>query len=86
MIAVEIQVNGQLVATCGADAVRQLVAKVAARGLTDSASSDAGPAAGTRSPERGIDELLNWVSSRIAVGDDVTLRFVQGAAARASGG
>jgi hypothetical protein len=85
MIAVEIQVNGQLVATCGADAVRQLVAKVAARVLADSASSDAGPVADTRSPDRGIDELLDWVSSRIAVGDDVTLRFVQGAAARASG-
>jgi len=86
MIAVEIQVNGQIVATCGADAVRQLVAKVAARGLADSASFDAGSAAGARSPDRGIDELLSWVSSRIAVGDDVTLRFVEGAAARASGG
>lgn len=79
MIAVEIQVNGQPVATCGADAVRQLVAMVAARGLADSASSDAWP-------ERGIDELLKWVSNRIAVGDDVTLRFVEGVAARASGG
>jgi hypothetical protein len=86
MIAVEIQVNGQLVATCGADAVRQLVATVAARGLADSASSDARSGAGARSPDRGIDELLNWVSSRIAVGDDVTLRFVEGAGARASGG
>jgi hypothetical protein len=86
MIAVEIQVNGQPVATCGADAVRQLVAMVAARGLADPASSDAAPVADTRSPDRGIDELLNWVSSRIAVGDDVTLRFVEGAATRASGG
>jgi len=72
MIALEIQVNGQLVATCGADAVRQLVAMVAARGLADSMSSE--------------DELLNWVSGRIAVGDDVTLTFVEGAQARASGG
>jgi len=86
MIAVEIQVNGQLVATCGADAARLLVARAAARVLADSASSDAGPVADTRSPDRGIDELLDWVSNRIAVGDDVTLRFVQGAAARASGG
>ena len=68
MIALEIQVNGQLVATCGADAVRQLVAMVAARGLGDCVSSD--------------DELLNWVSGRIAVGDDVTLRFVEGAGTR----
>jgi hypothetical protein len=86
MIAVEIQVNGQLVATCGADAVRQLVAMVAARGLADSMSSDPEPAAAARSLERSIDELLNWVSGRIAVGDDVTLRFVKGAAAHASSG
>lgn len=85
MIAVEIQVNGQVVATCGADAVRQLVAMVAARGLAEAASSGAG-GANTRSPERGIDELLKWVSGRIAGGDDVTLRFVDGAEARASGG
>jgi hypothetical protein len=81
MIAVEIQVNGQVVATCGADAVRQLVAMIAARGLADTARSGAGTL-----PERGIDELLKWVSSRIAVGDDVMLRFVQGAGARASAG
>lgn len=86
MIAVEIQVNGQLVATCGADAVRQLVAMVAARGLADSVSPDAGTAANARAPERGIDELLKWVSGRISIGDDVTLRFIKGAGARASGG
>ena len=84
MIAVEIQVNGQVVATCGADAVRQLVAMVAARGLAEAACSGGG-AANTRLPERGIDELLKWVGGRIAVGDDVMLRFVQGAGARASG-
>ena len=82
MIAVEIQVNGQPVATCGADAVRQLVALVAERGLAETISS----ATGARSPERGIAELLKWVSGRIAGGDDVTLRFVDGAEARASGG
>ena len=80
MIAVEIQVNGQVVATCGADAVRQLVAMVAARGFGEV------PASSARLPERGIDELLKWVGSRIAVGDDVMLRFVQSAGARASGG
>jgi hypothetical protein len=86
MIAVEIQVNGQLVATCGADAVRQLVAMVAARGLEDSTASDPAPGAGLRLQQAGTDELLKWVSSRIAVGDEVTLRFVADARARASGG
>ena len=78
MIAIEIQVNGQLVATCGADAVRQLVAMVAARGLADSLSDLRSNAAmGMTQP--GSDEILKWVSGRIAVGDEVTLRFVEGA-------
>jgi hypothetical protein len=80
MIAVEIQVNGQLVATCGADAVRQLVAMVAARGVADSLS-DLGSTAGIGMTQPGSDEILKWVSSRIAVGDEVTLRFVEGAQA-----
>ena len=80
MIAIEIQVNGQLVATCGADAVRQLVSMVAARGLADSLSDIRSTAAiGVTQPNS--DEILKWVSSRIAVGDEVTLRFVEGAQA-----
>lgn len=81
MIAIEIQVNGQLVATCGADAVRQLVALVAARGLAESVASYAGSSAAMGAPQLGSDELLKWVSNRIAVGDEVTLRFVEGARA-----
>ena len=84
MIAIEIQVNGQLVATCGADAVRQLVAMVAVRGLAESMNFDAGPTARIGISQPSSDEILKWVSNRIAIGDEVTLRFVEGA--RASGG
>ena len=85
MIAVEIQVNGQLVATCGADAVRQLVALVAERGLDDATAYDAAPAARMASQPPATDEILRWVSGRIAVGDEVTLRFVEGTRTRAGG-
>ena len=84
MIAIEIQVNGQLVATCGADAVRQLVAMVAVRGLAESMNFGAGPTARIGISQPSSDEILKWVSNRIAIGDEVTLRFVEGA--RASGG
>jgi len=83
MIAIEIQVNGQLVATCGADAVRQLVAMVAARGLAESISFEAVPTARIGISQPSSDEILKWVSKRIAIGDEVTLRFVEGT--RASG-
>ena len=78
MIAIEIQVNGQLVATCGADAVRQLVAMVAARGLADSMSFDTGVTARIGISQPSSDEILKWVSNRIAIGDEVTLRFLEG--------
>jgi hypothetical protein len=83
MIAIEIQVNGQLVATCGADAVRQLVAMVASRGLADSMSFDTGVTARIGISQPSSDEILKWVSNRIAIGDEVTLRFLEGT--RASG-
>ena len=83
MIAIEIQVNGQLVATCGADAVRQLVSMVAARGLAESIGFDAGAAARIGILQPSSDEILKWVSNRIAIGDEVTLRFLEGT--RASG-
>src|ERR1044071_5464256 len=78
MIAIEIQVNGQLVATCGADAVRQLVAMVAARGLADSMSFDSGVTARIGISQPSSDEILKWVSNRIAIGDEGTLRVLEG--------
>jgi len=80
-MTVQIRVNGKLVATCGADALRQLVAMVAGRGLPR-ALAEPGALYGAERPalhpaDAGTDEVLKWVGTRIAVGDHVSIRFVE---------
>jgi hypothetical protein len=80
MIAVQIRVNGKLVATCGAGALRQYVAMVAAKWpteLPDSTTAHAAEPGGAYSLDAGTDEVLKWVGTRIAVGDEISLKFVE---------
>jgi hypothetical protein len=77
MTAIQIRVNGKLVATCGPGVLRQLVAMVAAQRPPQ--PPHAGERTGTYSPDPGTDEVLKWVTSRIAHGDAVSLKFVDGA-------
>ena len=81
MTAVQIRVNGKLVATCGADALRQLVAMVAGRGLPGALAEPGAlygaESAGMHPQESSTDEVLKWVGTRIAVGDAVSLKFVE---------
>lgn len=85
MIAIEIRVNGKLEATCGADDLRQLMATLAAR---RSRGSNAGftyvvECMGVRPRDSSTDEVLKWLSTRIAVGDEVSLKVVETAQAQA---
>jgi hypothetical protein len=80
MIAVQIRVNGKLVATCGAGALRQFVAMVAAKWpteLPDSTTAHAAESGGAYSLDAGTNEVLKWVGTRIAVGDEISLKFVE---------
>jgi hypothetical protein len=81
MTAVQIRVNGKLVATCGADALRQLVAMVAGRGLPGALAEPGAvygaECAGMHPQESSTDEVLKWIGTRIAVGDAVSLKFVE---------
>ena len=84
MVAMEIRVNGKLKATCGADGLRQLVAMVAAR---RSKSADAGlryviECMGVCPGNATTDEVLKWVNTRIALGDEVSFKFVEVAQAQ----
>jgi hypothetical protein len=84
MTAIQIRVNGKLVATCGVAVLRQLVAMVAAQRLiprADPGTPGVSQRPGAYAPDPGADEVLKWVSSRIAHGDAVSLRFVEGAQA-----
>jgi hypothetical protein len=82
MTAIQIRVNGKLVATCGPAVLRQLVAMVAGqypRPPAGAMTPHVSERAGAYSPDPGADEVLKWVSSRIAHGDAVSLKFVEGA-------
>jgi hypothetical protein len=82
MTAIQIRVNGKLVATCGVAVLRQLVAMVAAQRpvpRVDPGTPAVGERPGVYSPDLSSDEVLKWVSSRIAHGDAVSLKFVEGA-------
>ena len=80
MIAIQIRVNGRLVATCGAAALRTLVARIAANWPTAPSDSELAHAAepgGAYSMDPTADEVLKWVGTRIAVGDEISLKFVE---------
>ena len=82
MTAIQIRVNGKLVATCGPGVLRQLVAMVAAQRPIPQADPETPGVAerrGVYSPDPVTDEVLKWVGSRIAHGDAVLLKFVEGA-------
>jgi len=85
MVAIEIRVNGKLKATCGADDLRQLLAMVAARrprsGRDD--YSYVIECMGVRPKNSSTEEVLKWVNTRIALGDEVSFRFVEAANADA---
>src|SRR5262245_5304566 len=79
-IAVQIRVNGKLVATCGAGALRHYVALVAANQiaeLPDAMTPHAAEPGAAYSLDAGTDEVLKWVGTRIAVGDEISLKFVE---------
>lgn len=80
MIAIEIRVNGKLVATCGADDVRNISAMVSARRNKDNATGDFAyvlECMGVRPKSSSTEEVLKWVGTRIALGDDVSIRVVE---------
>ena len=78
MIAVEIRLNGELKATCGSEYVRQLVAIMSAR---ESPGSPAGiqytvECTGVQPKTQRTEEVLQWLNVTIALGDEVSFKFV----------
>lgn len=79
MIAIEIRVNGQLKATCGTEDMRAIVAVVGASKPRhgDSPFTFSIECNGVRPKNATTDEVLKWLKTRIALGDDVSLKLVQ---------
>lgn len=78
MIAIEIRVNGELKATCGADGLRQLVAMVSTRRpKTEGDGFECSvECMGVRPKTQETEEILRWVNARIALGDEISLKVI----------
>ena len=84
MTAIEVRINGKLEATCGAEALHQLVAMVAARSSKEGSKvSYVVECMGVRPKNATTDEVLRWLNSRISMGDEVSFKFVEAASASA---
>jgi len=84
MTAIEVRINGKLEATCGAEALRQLVAMIAARKSKDGTkTSYVVECMGVRPKNATTEEVLRWLNTRISVGDEVSFKFVEAVSAAA---
>jgi hypothetical protein len=83
VLVVEIRVNGEHKATCGAGDLRQLVAMVAVTHQPSGYSSIRVECTGIHSVDSSTDEVLKWVNARIQVGDEVSFRVVEADSAQA---
>ena len=84
MIAIEIRLNGELKATCGAENLRQLVAMMMALRPRDRPSQIqySVECMGVQPKSQDTEEVLRWLNVRIALGDEVSFKFVEVAEAQ----
>ena len=85
MIAIEIRVNGKLVATCGVEGAQNISAIVSARRGPKSPSGEmiyTLECMGVRPKSPKTDEVLKWVATRISLGDDISFKLVEAASAQ----
>jgi hypothetical protein len=79
MTAIEIRVNGKLIATCGTADMRGLAAMVSAgkprRG--ESPFAYFVECHGVRPKDAQTDEVLKWLKTAIKPGDEVSLKIVE---------
>ena len=78
MIAIEVRVNGKLEATCGVENFRELIAFAAAYGPRNGKPARyVVESMGVRPINESTEEVLRWLNSEIAMGDEVSLRLVE---------
>ncbi len=79
MIAIEVRLNGELKATCGADGLRQLSAMMTAR-HSQKASDEIRYSVechGVQPKSQDTEDVLCWLRVRIALGDEVSFKFIE---------
>jgi len=85
MLALEIRLNGELKATCGSETAEWLAAGLTARRIEPGAARDFAigiECAGRQPVDADTYEVVKWLSTRIKIGDEVSLRFVEATTAQ----
>jgi hypothetical protein len=84
VIAIEIRLNGELKATCGAESLRQLVAMMMALRPREAPSQVqfSVECMGVQPKSQDTEEVLRWLNVRVALGDEVSFKFVEAAEAQ----
>jgi hypothetical protein len=80
MLALEIRINGELKATCGAEDAEWLTASLMAKRNAATAPKDSAFAiqcVGSRTIDSKTREVLKWLEARLKFGDEISLRFVE---------
>jgi hypothetical protein len=84
MLALEVRLNGELKATCGTDDIETLVGWLRASRKGASTFQDFDfriECNGFRPVDAATREVLKWVSARVQLGDEISLRFVEATSA-----
>ncbi len=80
MLALEIRLNGELQATCGAEDIESLIGLLRASRQGAIAPKDFDfhfECQGFRSIDASTREVLKWVSAQVQLGDEISLRLVE---------
>lgn len=83
MIAIEVRLNGEYKATCGAEDLSSLTAMVCAK-RSRSAADEVQysiECVGVRRQSDEREEVLRWIAARISLGDELSLKFVDASTA-----
>ena len=84
MIAIEVRLNGELKTTCGAENLRQLSAMMTAlrsRNAPDEIRYSV-ECSGVQPKSQDTEEVLCWLRVRVALGDEVSFKFVEASEAQ----
>ncbi len=82
MLVLQVRLNGELKATCGADDLDAIVTWLRAKRAADSGKFEfLIECSGSRSIDAATSETIKWVSARVQLGDEITLQFVEATSA-----
>ena len=84
MLVLQVRLDGELKASCGAEDLDNIVTWLrAARAAASGKFEFMIECSGSRAIDATTSESIKWVSARVQLGDEITLKFVEATSAHA---